>query len=52
MQQTIWDQLHRQQPTEPHYSGRIQLSLKMQFIKFDFDVPLGQQYIENLRSKI
>ena len=32
-------------------AGCIQLSLKMLFIKFDFDVPLGQQYIENLRSK-
>ena len=34
------------------WSGRIQLSLKIQFIEFDFDVPLGQQFTENLRSKI
>ena len=32
--------------------GPEHLSLKIQYVKFDINVPLRQQYIENLMSKI
>ena len=33
------------------FKGPKHLSLKIQYVEFNINVPLRQQYIENLRSK-